>query len=213
MRSFVKWTLLSVALCAAACSRAKAPTTSMSDDLRRDLQLAGQQPQIQISPDEISPQSHKAVAMKPVAAPHGPTLVRSKHPTIKAAPKPTVVADAPKDIPQVQVMASAPAPSETPAPDAPPIARPAEIPTSVSPGAGTMPGPSRGTAQGTGEGTGSGVGGIGGIIGVIFGGGVDDDHCDPRGGARRLPGGGIYGGGTIFGRGGGGVYRHPHGMQ
>jgi hypothetical protein len=159
----------------------------MSDDLKKDLQLASQAQNIQINPDEVAPQSHKEVALRPKKAPDGPKVVRTEHPTVKASPKPAEVAEIKTDIPQVQVMAASPAPSETPAPDSPPLARPAPVPTASYPTTAPIDGPSAGAGGGS-------------VLGGIFGGimrGGDDDHCDPRGG-RRPPGGmypPIYGGG------------------
>jgi hypothetical protein len=146
----------------------------MSDDLKRDLKLASQTQNIQISPDEVAPQSHQELALKPKRAPNGPKVVRSQHPTLKASAKPVETAEVQENIPQVQMMASAPAPSETPTPDAPPMARPAPIPAQAYPSTGRIP------AQG------GGMGGVlGGIFGAVIRGGVgDDDHCDPRGGRR-----------------------------
>jgi hypothetical protein len=152
----------------------------MSDDMKRDLQLASTTQNLRISPDEVAPQSHQELALKPKKAPSGPKVIRSEHPTVKASATPVDAAPIKANVPQVQVMASAPAPSETPASDAPPLARPSPVPAANYPGAAPIP------ANG-------GSGGIlGGIFGaVIRGGGVgDDDHCDPRGAPRR--GGGIY---------------------
>jgi hypothetical protein len=145
----------------------------MSDDLKRDIKLASATQNIQISPDEVTPQSHQEMAVRPKRAPSGPKVIRTQHPTVKASAAPVVAAEVKTQVPQVQVMASAPAPSETPAPDAPPLARPAPIPTQNYPSSGSIPG----------AGSGRGPGGVGGIFGGIFGGGMggDDDHCDPRG--------------------------------
>jgi len=67
------------------------------------------------------------------------------------------------------------------------MARPAPVPTQNYPSAGQIP---------ANAGAGSVIGAIFGA--VIRGGAVgDDDHCDPRGGARR---GHPIGGGSIYGR-------------
>lgn len=188
----MKWTLASGALVAIACGKGNTRTTaSMSDDLKRDLQLASHTQNIQISPDEVAPQSRQELALKPKHAPTGPKVIRSQHPTIKASATPVEAAEAPTDVPQVQVMASAPAPSETPTPDAPPMARPAPVPAQNYPSTGRIPATNSG-----------GMGGIlGGIFGAVIRGGVgDDDHCDPRGGRRGghpIGGDVIYGGGNI----------------
>jgi hypothetical protein len=172
----------------------------MTDDLKRDLQLASATQNLKISPDEISPKSHQELAVKPKRAPHGPKVIRTEKPTVKASATPTEVAEVKSEIPQMQVLASAPTPSETPTSDAPPLARPAAIPVAASyPGAAPIP-----ASNGSG-------GVLGGIFGaVIRGGGVgDDDHCDPRGPVRtgRVIGGDVYGrnpmGGMMGGMGSG----------
>lgn len=165
----------------------------MNDDLKRDLQLASATQNLHISPDEIAPQSHQELALKPKKAPQGPKVIRSEHPTVKASVNPVDAAPIKADVPQIQVMASAPAPSETPTSDAPPLARPSPIPQASYPGAAPIP-------------SNGGSGGIlGGIWGaVIRGGGVgDDDHCDPRGAPRRPRTGSPIGGD---------VYGNPVGM-
>lgn len=197
MRSIIQWTLVPAAVLAvAACSKSSRPTNAMSDDLKRDLKLASQTQSMQINPDEVSPQSRRELALRPKLAPQGPKVIRSQHPTVKASARAVQVASIKTDVPQVQVMASAPAPSETPSADAPPMARPSPVPAQSYPGAERIPG--------------NGGGGIlAGILGaVIRGGVVDDDHCDPRGNAppRRRPDantGGIHSPGSIFGGGGG----------
>lgn len=196
MRKIIQWTLVPVAIAAVACKGSSHERASMSNDLKRDLQLASATQNLRISPDEIAPQSHQELALKPKKAPNGPKVVRSERPTVKASATPVQAAEIKADVPQVQVMASAPAPSETPSSDAPPLARPSAIPASSYPGAAPIP-------------SSSGSGGIlGGIFGaVIRGGGMgDDDHCDPRATPRRgRPIGGdvIYGGpGGMGGMGG-----------
>lgn len=192
MRKLMKWTLASGAIVAVACGKGNTRTTAgMSDDLKRDLQLASQTQNIQISPDEVAPQSHQELALKPKRAPNGPKVIRSEHPTIRASATPVEAAEIKTDIPQVEVMASAPAPSETPTPDAPPMARPAPVPTQGYPSTARIPASNGGMA-----------GVLGGILGAVIRGGAvgDDDHCDPRGGRRGgRPVGGdvIYGGGNI----------------
>ena len=199
MRKLMRWTLASTALVAVACGKGSPRSTaSMSADLKRDLELASHTQNIQISPDEVSPKSHQELAVKPKRAPQGPKVIRTEHPTVLASAKPAEAAEVKSDIPQVQVMASAPAPSETPAPDAPPMARPAPVPAQGYPSTERIP-----VANG-------GAGGIlGGIFGAVLRGGIgDDDHCDPRGGVRRPASGhpvgsdGTYGGGIMNGGGG-----------
>jgi len=172
----------------------------MTDDLKKDLQLASHTRDIQISPDEISPKSRQEIALKPKKAPDGPKVIRTEHPTVKASSTPAEAAEISTNIPQVQVMASAPAPSETPSDDAPPLARPAAVPTQGYPAATPIPASNGGSV-------------LGGIFGsVIRGGVVDDDHCDPRGGGVRRGGrpigGDVYrpsGTGGMIGAGMGGM--------
>lgn len=197
MRKLMTLTLASSALVAIACGKDKTPTSAMSADLKRDLQMASATQNIAINPDEVTPSSKPAVALRPRKAPEGPKVIRTQHPTVKASAAPVEVAEIKTDVPQVEVMASAPAPAQTPVADAPPMARPAAIPAQQYPSGGSTPGPYDG------RGPGSGTGGIGGIFGGIFGGvmrgGIgDDDHCEPRprgGSGRPVGGGSIYGGG------------------
>ena len=188
MRKIIQWTLVPAALAALACKGTPRAHTSMSDDLKRDLQLASATQNLHISPDEIAPQSHQELALKPKKAPDGPKVIRSEHPTVKASATPVDAAPIKADVPQVQVMASAPAPSETPTSDAPPLARPSPIPAASYPGAAPIP-------------SNGGSGGIlGGIWGAVIRGGVgDDDHCDPRGAPRRPRAGVPVGGDVIYG--------------
>jgi hypothetical protein len=193
VRRLMGLTLASSAVLAMACGRSKPTDTSaMSADLKRDLQLASASQNLRINPDEIAPKSKQELALKPKAAPNGPKVIRTNHPTVKASPKPQEVAEIKTDFPQVQVMASAPEPSETPAPDAPPLARPSPVPAQTYPSTASIPT------------TGSSSGGIlGGIFGAVIRGGIvggDDDHCDPRTMPRR--------GRPI----GGDIYTRPGGM-
>ena len=200
MRKVIQWTLIPVAVVAVAvaCSKEspRAQKAAMTDDLKRDLQLASATQNIQISPDEIAPKSQKELALKPKKAPDGPKVIRSEHPTVKASARPVEAAEIKTDIPQVQVMASAPAPSETPTSDAPPMARPSPMPAPTYPSAQPIPGNGGGSV-------------IGAIFGAVIRGGVvgDDDHCDPRSIPRgRVIGGDVYGrnpmGGMMGGMGG-----------
>jgi hypothetical protein len=165
--------LASAAVVAVGCGKGngRAPT-AMTDDLKRDLQLASHTQDIQISPDEVTPQARQELSHRPKKAPNGPKVIRTQHPTVRASATPVEAAETETDIPQVQVMASAPAPSETPAPDAPPMARPAPIPAQSYPSTDRIP-------VANGGGTAGGI--LGGIFGAVIRGGVgDDDHCDPR---------------------------------
>jgi hypothetical protein len=201
VRRVIQWTLLPVAVIAVSCTKSdsKSPT-AMNADLQRDLKLASQTQNLKINPDEVAPQSHQELSLKIKRAPDGNKVIRTQHPTVKASARPTQVAEIPVEIPQVQVMASAPAPSETPSTDAaPPLARPSPMPTEGAPGADRLPAANRGSG-----------GILGGIFGAVLRGGVvDDDHCDPRGAPPRAHpiGGDIYSvpgtGGMIQGRSGG----------
>ena len=195
MRKVMQWTLVPVALVAVACGKgsSRAPT-AMTDELKRDLQLASHTRDIQISPDEVAPKAKQELSLKTKKAPQGPKVIRTEHPTVRASATPVEAAEIKADIPQVQVMASAPTPSETPSDDAPPLARPAPIPAQSYPGAAPIPASNNGSV-------------LGGIFGaVIRGGGVgDDDHCDPRGGTRR--GGRAVGGDVYMPRNGGAIFR------
>ena len=200
MRKLVSLAVASTAVLGIACGRSKAPTSrAMSADLKRDLQLASATPDIQISPDEVAPQAHKAVALKPKRAPDGPKVIRTPHPTVKASATPVEAAEAPAQVPQVQVVASTPAPSETPSSDLPPLARPVPIPTQSYPSSAPIPN--------------TGQGGIAGVLGSIFRGGIlgDDDHCDPRSTPRHGRPDRPYGrpGGIEIGIGGMGGMRVP----
>jgi len=167
----------------------------MTDELKRDLQLASHTRDIQISPDEVAPKAKQELSLKTKKAPQGPKVIRTEHPTVMASATPSEAAEIKTDVPQVQVMASAPAPSETPSDDAPPLARPSAspVPTQSYPGAAPIPASNNGSV-------------LGGIFGAVIRGGAvgDDDHCDPRGGRRggRAVGGDVYmprNGGPIFG--------------
>ena len=196
MRRLIQWTLVPVAFAAIACKSDKPTQASVSDELKKDLQLASATQNIQISPDETSQKSQQELTVSPKKAPSGPKVIRSPKPTVKASPKPVQVAEAKNEIPQVTAMTAAPAPSETPSADAPPLARPASLPAPSYPGAAPIPG--------------NGSGGVGGVIAGVFGavirGGAvgDDDHCDPGGRGRRRGGdvyrGPIFGGGMAGGR-------------
>jgi len=161
----------------------------MSADLKRDLQLASATQDIKISPDEVAPKSQQELALRPKRAPNGPKVVRTEKPTVMASATPAQAAEVKAELPEVQVMTSSPAPSETPnANDAPPLARPASLPAANYPTAEAIP---------AGHTGGGGI--MGGIFGaVIRGGAVGDDHCDPRTDGRRRPPGQVIGNGGIY---------------
>jgi hypothetical protein len=194
VRRVILWTLVPAAVAAVACSKSSSRTpTALTDELKRDLQLASHTRDIQISPDEVSPKAHQDLAMKPKKAPQGPKVIRTEHPTVKASAAPVQVAEIKTELPQVQAMASAPTPAETPSADAPPMARPAAVPAQGYPGAEPIPGGNHGSV-------------LGGIFGAVIRGGMvgDDDHCDPRSTPRR-PAGRPIGGDVYLPNGGAGV--------
>jgi hypothetical protein len=152
------------------------PADKFADDLQRaqaaGLDLAQAQGANKYALTEIAPES-KPQPSKSLKSGSGPKAVRSKSPTVKAAPEP-VAAEVAEDIPEVQVIQTAAAP--TPAViNVPAVPRP--VPQ-TAPGSGSDQGPI--LAGGTGGGI-----GMGGIFGAIIrGGGVDGDNCDPRPNAR-----------------------------
>jgi hypothetical protein len=162
VRKVIQWTLVPVALVAVACGKgsSRAPT-AMTDELKRDLQLASHTRDIQISPDEVAPKAKQELSLKTKKAPQGPKVIRTEHPTVMASATPSQAAEIKTDVPQVQVMASAPAPSETPSDDAPPLARPSAspVPTQSYPGAAPIPASNNGSV-------------LGGIFGAVIRGGA-----------------------------------------
>ena len=189
MRTVLRSSMLAVGLSAAvlaACGKNGATSNrAMSDDLKRDLQLA-----TSTNLDLASQQAAKGYALTeisqssaPSPAPTlrkgaGPKAVRSKHPTVKASPENSVVANA--EEPTVEVMEKAPSPTTEPTPDpvAPAVPRPSPVPTIPTGGEGARGRDGGGPNAGSGEGGGSILGGIFGAI--LRGGVVDGDHCDPR---------------------------------
>jgi hypothetical protein len=183
------------AVVVAACGRNSAPANrAMSDDLKRDLQLAttsgldlaSQQRAASFPLTEI-PQASAPSPTPTLRKGAGPKAVRSKHPTLKASPEPTVVANA--EEPQTEVMQKDPSPTTEPTPDptAPAVPRPSPMPTNPDGGEGAHGHGGGGSRPGANDG-----GVLGTIFGVILRGGIGDgDHCDPRsdgrGRGRRLP--------------------------
>jgi outer membrane biosynthesis protein TonB len=168
----------------AACGKNATSNRALSDDLKRDLQLASstdlglasQQAGKQYALTELGQTSAPAPSTAPKRG-AGPKAVKSKTPTVKAAPEPTVTSETSES--QVEVASQAPAATTAPVPEpsAPAVPRPSPV-TPSNGGVGAQ-----GQAGG-GAGTGSSEGG-GSILGTIFGavirgGVVDGDHCDPR---------------------------------
>ena len=196
MRTVLRSSMFAVGLTAAAlaaCGRnGSSSNRAMSDDLKRDLQaaasgdldLASRQAASSYALTEIN-QSSAPSPSSTLKRGSGPKAVRSKHPTVKASPENSVVAQA--DEPQVEVMEKAPSPTTEPTPDvtAPAVPRPSPTPTDPNGGEGAN------GRNGGGPNTGNGGGGgsiLGGIFGAILRGGVmDGDHCDPRTDGRRRP--------------------------
>jgi hypothetical protein len=184
------------AVVVAACGKNSAPTNrAMSDDLKRDLQLAtssgldlASQQSAKSFPLTEIPQSSSPSPTPAFKKGAGPKAVRSKHPTVKASPEPTVVANA--EEPQTEVIQKDPSPTTEPTPDptVPAVPRPSPTPTNPNGGEGAH------GHGGSGSNPGASDGGsvLGGIFGVILRGAIGDgDHCDPRSdgrhGGRRLP--------------------------
>lgn len=175
----------------AACGK-NAPNRALSDDLKRDLQaastsdlnLASQQAGKGFALTEIGEQSAPAPA-KVLKKAAGPKAVRSKAPTVKAAPENTVAAEASQ--PTTQSVAQAPSPEPASTTEAPAPAVPRPSPTPVDPNAGQGAPGRNGGGSSAGNGDGGGIGAVlGGIFGaVIRGGVVDGDHCDPRSDGRH----------------------------
>jgi hypothetical protein len=202
VRRIIQWTIVPVAVMAVACGKSSTTSsTAMNDDLKQDLKLASQTQSMKINPDEVSPESRQVAVVRPKAAVSGPRVIRTSHPTVKASAAPSEVAEIEANVPQVQVMASAPAPAESPD-AAPPLARPSSSPSPSYPGTQTIPVSNGGGTGGGNGGGGNGGGGIGGgILGGIFGavirgGTAGDDHCDPRTDGRYPRGHGV--GGDVY---------------
>jgi len=179
----------------AACGRNGASSNrTMTDDLKRDLQaastsdlnLASQQAGKSFALTEIGEQSAPAPA-KVMKKSAGPKAVRSKTPTVKAAPENTVAAEASQ--PTTRAVAQAPSPEPAPTTEAPAPAVPRPSPTPIDPNAGQGAPGRDGGGSTAGDGGGGGIGAVlGGIFGaVIRGGVVDGDHCDPRSEGRHHP--------------------------
>jgi hypothetical protein len=150
------------------------------------IQLATAQTSSKYSLSEIAPDS-KPEPKTTIRKGAGTKAVRSKAPTVKAAPEATV-ADVEENLPDQTVMAATTAPVPTPVPVA---VNPEPAPQQM-PAPATDQGPILRGGSGAGAGTGSAGsgGGWGTIFGAIIrGGGVDGDNCDPRGGRVERRGG------------------------
>jgi hypothetical protein len=189
VRTSLRLSILSAAaaLALAACSKTAPTGRALSDDLKRDLQLASSTGLDLASKQAAA--SFPLTEVAPVAAPAptrtlkkatGPKAVPSKKPTVNASPDASI---AEAESPQVEVMSQAPAPTteQLPEPAAPAVPRPSPVPVMAGGGSGRSDG---------GMGGGSILGGIFGAI--IRGGGVDGDHCEIHDGRRGRRSGGGY---------------------
>ncbi len=185
-----------LALALAACGRNARTTAANEADLQRDLQLASATTMTLPAP-QVDPANFDALETEPQSAPRpsahlvkarGPKAIASAASDLQATRIPQVAATQP--VPQVQTVATAPAP----VPNQDPVAsvlRPSAPPAV----------PATGVGGGFGR-TGSGPGVFGPGEGVVIrGGGLDGDNCEPHG--RRRPGGfepypGGMGGGTFI---------------
>jgi hypothetical protein len=163
----------------------RSQTVSTFDgDLQRDLKLASTTslelapagiPLTTVSAIEAPPAATPERATRPKASPRGPRVVRSRAPSVAAAPEPEVAAaEEESESTSTADLASAEAEAEASAPAAGgvPLPRPTAIPVSYPTGSGDA-----GTYD-PGPGT------------VIRGGGIDPDHCQihtRRGGGRVYP--------------------------
>lgn len=203
MRSSLVAVSLSAVVLAACGKNGASPNRAMNDDLKRDLQLASSS-----GLDLASQQAAKGFALTEIAqtsAPSpaltvrkgaGPKAVKSKTPTVKAAPDASI--DSKAEEPTVEVMAPAPSPTTEPTPDptAPAVPRPSPTPIDPNGGEGARGRNGGGPNPGAGDGGGSILGGILGAI--LRGGVVDGDHCDPRTEGRHGRPRPPYGGPSTF---------------
>jgi hypothetical protein len=185
---------VAVAVAVAKYGTGTKPNDKFAADLQQaqaaGLDLAQAQGANKYALTEIAPDS-KPLPAKTVKAGSGTKAIRSKTPTVKAAPEP-VAAQVVENVPEVQVTqkAATPTPAEVTAPAVPrPV--PQTMPTPAPDQGPILAG---GTGRGTGRTTDGGTG-WGGIFGAIIRGGVvDGDNCDSRGGgARRPQGRPVYG--------------------
>lgn len=163
----------------------KAPADDFAKDLEKadaaGIQLAQSQTSRQFSLTETVPETKPEAKTVVKRASSGTKAVRSKAPTVQAAPE-NVAADVVEEIPDLTVIAQSTAPTqvEAPAPIAP------EPSPATTPAPAQDQGPILRGGSGVGSGDNGGGIGMGTAIGVIFGsvirgGGVDGDNCDPRG--------------------------------
>ena len=159
MRKFVSLAGIAGALVVAACSGKSAV---MSDELKKDLEVASTSNAINLATSQQTPGSQVVSAIERTTPPAPRQIAPSQrtvkhHAAPKAPPAPVEVTPTPVDNP-------APLPSPRPRPIA-----------------------TNGGGAAEGRGGGSNIGNIlGGIFTVVIrGGGVDGDECDPRTDGRR----------------------------
>ncbi len=171
MRATFRIASAALALTAAACAPAAKDTAQA--DFQRDLHLASATTMDLAAPEvnpalltlETAPAAAPAPAKVVKKAPEASLAVQSETPTVEATPEPE-----PAPVEESQPVVTAPAPA--------PVPEESNEPVAVAPRPQPVPAiPARGT--GTGD-YGRGGGGVWGGV-IIRGGGVDGDHCIPRG--------------------------------
>ena len=177
--------VLGIAVAVVATKHDAGPKST--DQFAQDLQLAQTQGQtVAYSLTETAPAS-KPQPAKSIKQGSGPKAIRSKTPTVKAAPEP-VMAQSVEPTQETQTTQTAPTPAPTEVI--------AQVPQTAQPEPTQGPILRGGSGRSTGSGAGDGGMGLGGILGAILrGGGVDGDNCDPRPSGRgRQPNRPVYGG-------------------
>jgi hypothetical protein len=202
--------LAGAAIAVAACSgKSRSNTASANDDLKRDLELASS-PRMELAGAQNQRQQVVS-AIERVAAPVAGHTAPRYRPHADPTPAPAEVTAAPD--PSPTTVATAPEPQPEPQPTAQqPVSGPSPSDAPVAGARPQAPVIAEGPAPSEGRDRGGWGGGWGGV--VIRGGGVDGDHCDPRGAHGRHGGmnGGIGGfpiglpiGGVVIGMGRGGI--------
>lgn len=171
MRTIVKLAGITGALMVAACS---GKGTAVSDDFKKDLELASASSPITLAASQPAAQVVSSIER---TAPPAPRRVAQSQRVVKHRPAPRAT-PAPVEVEQADVSeAVEPAPVEvSPVPAQPaPLPSPRPQPVASSGGIGEEP-----------RGGGAGAEAIGTIIGVVLRGGSGGiDECDPRTDGRR----------------------------
>jgi hypothetical protein len=211
VRTIAKLTLLCLTLGTLACREKddQVRADALSDDLRRDLELAQSEGLELASSAQNRQRTHvvSAIELFPATVPLHSAMKRSVGPRPAPAPQRTAAAEsrpAPQAASEPRVVAVAtrepeiaPQPSAEPLPAPEPVPIPVSHPSDEEMGVGDAGTPEAdGESEADVEGDGSVIGDIIGV--VIRGGHVGDDHCEihERGGGRG-PGGGIPYPGTV----------------